>query len=125
MSLSSARWFLPAPGDFSSDCVAFMPDEGFVGSAASRLLGAAEFPEDGALCWRVEPPDGASRLVPVPCALAKPAPAISAAAATDIIKRLVIEYLLTCFHCPRRQRKEMHDVPRYQRFHGFCFVNAR
>jgi hypothetical protein len=71
-----------------------MPDEG---SAALRFAGAAEFPDDGALCCAVEPDDGASRLVPVPCALAKPVPAISAAAATDIIKRLVIEHLLTCF----------------------------
>jgi hypothetical protein len=44
----------------------------------------------------VEPDDGASRLVPVPCAFAKPVPAISAAAATDIIKRLVMEFLLAC-----------------------------
>ncbi|HEY3028665.1 MAG TPA: hypothetical protein VGJ68_00615, partial [Bradyrhizobium sp.] len=52
--------------------------------------------EDGALCWTLEPADGCS-FVPVPCALAKPAPAISATAATDIIKRLVIEYLLSVF----------------------------
>jgi hypothetical protein len=59
-----------------------MPDEGFAES-------------DGAFCWTVEPADG-SRLVPVPCAFAKPVPAISAAAATDIRKRLVMEYLLAC-----------------------------
>jgi hypothetical protein len=59
-----------------------MPDEGFVWS-------------DGAFCCMEEPADG-SRLVPVPCALAKPVPAISAAAATDIRKRLVMEYLLAC-----------------------------
>src|SRR5712672_3107998 len=89
-ALSSARWLLAAPGDFSSDCVAFMSDEGFDW--------AAEFPrsEDGALCWALEPAEGCS-FVPVPCALAKPAPAISATAATDIIKRLVIESLLRCF----------------------------
>src|SRR4030095_12183476 len=87
-ALSSARWFLAAPGDLSSDCVAFMSDEGFDW--------AAECPrsEDGALCWALEP--GCSRF-PVPCALAKPAPAISATAATDIIKRLVIECLLSVF----------------------------
>ena len=34
---------------------------------------------------RAEPADGASRLMPVPCALAKPVPAISASAATEII----------------------------------------
>jgi hypothetical protein len=91
--MSSERWVLAAPGDFWSDCVAFMPDEGPVGSAASRPVGAAEVPlrsDEGALCWAVEPADGASRLMPVPCALAKPVPAISATAATDIIKRLVI-----------------------------------
>jgi hypothetical protein len=47
----------------------------------------------------------------VPCALANPVPAISAAAATDIIKRLFMEYLLKRLHCPRRQRREMRDVP--------------
>jgi hypothetical protein len=95
-ALSSARWFLAAPGDLSSDCVAFMSDEGFDWAAA--------FPrsEDGAPCWALEP--GCSRF-PVPCALAKPAPAISATAATDIIKRLIIECLLRCFHCPRRLTK--------------------
>src|SRR6266702_8385470 len=102
MPWSSVRWFLAAPGDFSSDCVAFMPDEGPVGSAALRFDGAAELPrsDDGALCWTVEPADGASRPIPVPCAFAKPAPAINATAATDIKKRLVMEYLLTCLHCP-------------------------
>src|SRR6266576_933254 len=100
---------------FSSDCVAFMPDEG--------LFSAAEFPrsEDGALCCAVEPADGCS-FVPVPCALAKPAPAISATAATDIIKRLIIGCLLRCFHCPRRQRSGTAHVPRYCRFHRLCFL---
>src|SRR5260370_39427602 len=79
-----------------------MPDEGFVCS-------------DGAFCWTEGPAVG-SRLVPVPCAFAKPVPAISAAAATDIRKRLVMEYLLTCFACPRQQRSGMPDVPRYQWF---------
>src|SRR3954453_1541689 len=124
MSLSSARWFLPAPGDFSSDCVAFMPDDGLVDSAPPRFAGAAEFPRSGALCW-AEPAGDRSRSDPVPCAFAKPAPAISATAATDTIKRLVIEYLLACLHCPRQQRQEMGDVPRYRRFRGVCFVNAR
>src|SRR5216684_130676 len=70
-----------------------MSDEGFDW--------AAEFPrsEDGALCWALEPAEGCS-LVPVPCALAKPAPAISATAATDIIKRLIIECLLRVFSLP-------------------------
>src|ERR1700687_921823 len=70
------------------------------------LVGAAEFPrsDDGALCWTVEPA-GASRPGPVPCALANPVAAISAAAATEIIKRLVMEYLLRCLHCPCRTTK--------------------
>src|SRR6266436_2225744 len=131
LSLSSARWLLAAPGDLSSDCVAFMPDEGpFFSSDCVAFMSdegfdwAAEFPrsEDGALCWALEPADGCSRLVPVPCALAKPAPAISATAATDIIKRLIIECLLRCFHCPRRQRSGRAHVPRYCRFHRLCFV---
>src|ERR1700751_4538116 len=53
-------------------------------------MGVAEG-EPGALCCALEPADGVSRLIPVPCALAKPVPAISAAAATEIIKRLIIE----------------------------------
>jgi hypothetical protein len=58
-----------------------------------RFIGVADegAADEGAFCWTVPPADGASRLVPVPCAFAKPAPAISAAAATDIIKRLVME----------------------------------
>jgi hypothetical protein len=38
----------------------------------------------------LDPADPESRLVPVPCAFAKPVPAIRAAAATEIRKRLVI-----------------------------------
>src|SRR3979411_2212345 len=93
---------MPDEGLASSDWVAFMPVDGFAGSAASRLVGAAELPrsDDGALCWTVEPPVAPPWLIPVPCALAKPVPAISAAAATEIIKRLVIEFLLTCFPLP-------------------------
>src|SRR3984893_13915672 len=115
---SWACWFLAAAGGCSdcvalapgaglvgcSDCVAFTPDDGLAGSAASRRAGAAC--SDGCAA---DPADGASR--PTPCALANPVPAISAAAATDIIKRLVMEHLLTCLHCPRRQRDEMRDVP--------------
>src|SRR5229473_2486504 len=114
---SWARWFLAAAGGCSdcvalapgaglvgcSDCVAFMPDDGLVGSAASRAAGAAEgaaCSDGGALCCAVDPADGASRPIPVPCALANPVPAISAAAATDIIKRLVMEHLLTSFALP-------------------------
>ncbi len=45
--------------------------------------------------------------VPVPCALAKPVPAINAAVATEIKKRLVIRKSPHVFlHCPHRQREE-------------------
>jgi hypothetical protein len=47
--------------------------------------------DDGELCWALEPADG---LVSVFCAFAKLVPAISAAAATEIRKRLVMELLL-------------------------------
>src|ERR1700704_1810768 len=43
--------------------------------ASLRFIGVAA--EGGALCCVAAPDDGASRLVPVPCALAKPVPAIS------------------------------------------------
>ena len=109
---------LAAPGAFSRtarpscrtrspscpDSAPFMPD---VPPLSRCIAPPTRQPrsEDGALCWprnRRTP-----RRVPVPCAFAKPVPAISAAAATEIKKRLVIECLLTCLHCPRRQRKEM------------------
>src|ERR1700682_1742319 len=92
----------------------------------SRFIGAAEGAprSDGALCWAVEPA-GASRPVPVPCALANPVAAISAAAATEIIKQSVMDYLLTCYHCPRRQRSEGGEVPPCCGFHRVCFVNGR
>src|SRR5216683_4752163 len=105
---SCARWFL-APGCvFSSDWVAFMPlleplSAPLGSEALSRFIGAADGAprsDDGALCWTVEPADGASRLVPVPCALANPVPAISAAAATEIIKRLVMELSPHVFALP-------------------------
>src|SRR5215468_8914723 len=55
------------------------------------------------ICW--VPPDS---LVPVPCAFARPVPATSASAATEIIRRLVIELSSRVFlrHCPRRQRQD-------------------
>jgi hypothetical protein len=96
-----------------------MPDDGFVGSVASRLGVEAEVPVDGALCCIDAPP--CSRLIPVPCALAKPALATSAIAAAEIKKRLLMEYLLTCLHCPHRQRSVMRDVPREVRFRRVCF----
>src|SRR5665647_3169624 len=107
-----AMSFFPAVGDFGSDCVAFMPGDGLVdslvGSAASRLVVVVDAPAaGGALCCTVEPGEAPpSRPVPVPCALAKLVPAISAATATESMKRLVIEFLLTCLHYPRRQRSE-------------------
>jgi len=47
-------------------------------------------PEGGAVCCVAAPPEAPSRLVPVPCAFAKPVPAIRAATAAEIKKRLVI-----------------------------------
>ena len=88
------------------------PAQGAVDSRFIAIAAARPRSDDGAhsaAC--AAPADGPSRPIPVPCALAKPVPAISAAVAAVIIKRLIIEYLLTCLHCPRRQRKEMRDVP--------------
>src|SRR5215216_5361093 len=57
--------------------------------------------DEGALCCAAEPADPASRPIPAPCAFAKPVPAISAAAATEIKKRLVIRMSPHMFlHCP-------------------------
>src|ERR1700741_163887 len=79
--LSSARWPWPAAGDFSD----FMPDEGEAALLFSCSV-VAPPADDGALCI-CAPPDGRP---PVPCALARPVPAISASAATEIKKRFVI-----------------------------------
>src|ERR1700754_2476745 len=128
--VSPARWFLPA-GDFSSDCVDIMP-----GSAVARFIWPAELPrsDDGAPCGIVEPPEGASRLMPAPCpapcALAKLVPARSAAAATVILKRLIMKPLLTYVYCPRRQRQATCDVPWCREFlriscPGIGWMNAR
>src|SRR5258707_9883892 len=97
-ALSSARWLLAAPGDFSSDCVAFMSDEGFDC--------AAEFPrsENVALYMTPEPADVCSRFL-VPRPLANPAPPASAAVATDIIRRWVIECSPWRFDCPLGHQK--------------------
>ena len=38
---------------------------------------------------------------------------------------LSLRCLLTCLHCPRRQRHAMGDVPGDRGFHRICFVNAR
>jgi hypothetical protein len=84
---SSARWFFSGPFDFGSDCVDFMSDAPPLSRCIAPPDGAPPRSE-GALCCVVEPADGASR--PGPCAFAKPAPAIKAAAATEIKKRLVI-----------------------------------
>jgi len=56
---------------------------------------------EGEFCCIAAP----SRPPPVPCAFANPVPATNDSAATEIRKRLVIEYLLTCLRCPCRQRK--------------------
>src|SRR5271166_7173149 len=81
---SSARCFWPAPGYFSS----FMPDEGAAALLLSLLLFSVAAPppaEDGALCICAPPASW-----PVPCALARPVPAISASAATEIKNRFFI-----------------------------------
>src|SRR5882757_3715403 len=95
-----------------------------VGPPLSRFIAP---PPPGGCCCVVAPPAPPPFSIPppVPCAFAKPVPAIRAAAATEIKKRLVIEVLLTCLHCPRRQRKEMCDVPGYFRFRRICLVNTR
>src|SRR4051794_4691889 len=79
-------------GAMSLDWADFGASAGAPLCEESRFIGVAA--DGGALCCVAGPDDGASRLMPVPCALAKPVPAISAAAATDIKKRLLMEYLL-------------------------------
>src|SRR5437667_464825 len=113
-----ASWRLLLDGAFSLDSAPFMPLSRFIVPDAAP-------PVDGAVCCVAAPPDVPSRLMPVPCAFAKPVPAIRAATAAEINKRLVIEVLLTCLHCPRRQRKEMCDVPAESRFRQLCLVNGR
>src|ERR1700731_2879584 len=75
---------------FSSDWVAFIPSE-----EPSRLAAPDDGEAagaDGALCCVAAPPAAPpSRPPPMPCALARPVPAINAAVATVIIKRLFIE----------------------------------
>ena len=113
----------PVVAALSAESAPFMPDV----PPLSRCMvpdGAPPRSEDGALCCAVEPADPASWPMPVPCAFAKPVPAIKAAAATEIKKRLLIEFLLTCSALPDRQRKELRDVPEYRRFRRLCFVNA-
>src|SRR6516225_7381651 len=86
---SSARWPLVAPGDFCvSDCVDEAP-------VLSRPVVAP--PPDGVVCCVAAPPD--SFFIP-PCALARPAPAISASAATEIIKRFFMQHLLSVLALP-------------------------
>jgi len=53
---------------------------------------AEDGPDDGALCCIVEPPDDPSRPMPVPCALAKPVPAISASGGDRNHKRLFMNF---------------------------------
>jgi molybdopterin-guanine dinucleotide biosynthesis protein A len=73
----------------------FMPD----GPLSRCIAPPDEAPprSEGALCCAVEPADPA----PAPCAFAKPVPAIRAAAATEIKKRLVIRMSPHVFlYCP-------------------------
>jgi hypothetical protein len=58
--------------------------------------------------------------------LANPVPAISATAAAEIIKRLIIEYLLTCFFIARADNESRCAM--FRDIGGstaFCFLNAR
>src|ERR1700740_778728 len=89
----------------------------------SRCMVPDDAPPDGALCCTVAPPPAPVSLLapPAPCAFAKPVPAIRAAAATEIRKRLVIIFLLVIQHCTRRQRERMCDVPVDLRFLAVCF----
>src|SRR5262249_12913021 len=96
---SSARWpLVAAPGDFSDGGCAWD------GPPLSRPVVAP--PPDGAVCCIVAPPPDS---LLVPCALARPAPASSAIAATEIIRRLFIRKSPQCWHCPcvNRRRCEM------------------
>jgi hypothetical protein len=85
-ALGSAPFVVPVSAPF-------MPD-----GPLSRCIAPPDEapPEGGALCCAVEPAAGAA-----PCAFAKPVPAIKAAAATEIKKRLVIRISPHVFlHCP-------------------------
>src|ERR1700754_5094374 len=85
-AVSCARWLLAPSRSMSLDWADFGVSAGVALGDESRFIGAAAEPrsDGGALCCvGAAPEDGASRLM-VPCALAKPVPAISAAAATDI-----------------------------------------
>src|SRR3979411_2677444 len=76
-----------------------------VGPPLSRFL--APPPPQGCCCVVAPPaPPPFSIPPPVPCAFAKPVPAIRAAAATEIKKRLVIERLLTWSALPAPTTKE-------------------
>src|SRR5271156_6350021 len=101
---------------FSSDWVAFMPSE-----EPSRLGAPAEGEAEGAgrALWRTP------ARPPVPCALARPVPAINAAVAAVIIKRFIIETSPHEFALPARQRKEIDDVPPFCRFRKVCLMNGR
>src|ERR1700722_7889420 len=77
--------------------------------------------EDGALCIAAPP---VSR-PPVPCALAAPVPAISASAATEIKKRLVIRvppHIVGITRADNGSRCETFRVMRGSR--RLCFFNA-
>src|SRR5215213_3614635 len=92
--------FVPGSAPFVPVSAPFMPD----GPLSRCIAPPDEAPprsDEGALCCAAEPADPASRPVPAPCAFAKPVPAISAAVATEIKKRLVIRMSPHMFlHCP-------------------------
>jgi hypothetical protein len=58
--------------------------------------------------------------MPVPCALAKPVPAISATVAAVIIKRFNMDDLLTCLYCPAVNEKRSTMFPDIRLFPQFC-----
>ncbi len=107
----------------------FSPGTGSLNSGlfSGNIAGATfDTPQDGsasggALCCAAEPAAGASRPM-FPCAFAKPVPAISAATATDNIKRLIIENSPRVFFIARADNESRCAMFREP---GFCFVNAR
>src|SRR5271155_5361416 len=108
---------------FSAGGLAFTPTEepsGLGPPAEGEAAGA-----DGALCCMPAPPAAPPSRPPMPCALARPVPAINAAVAAVIMKRLIIETSPHEFALPARQRKEIDDVPPFCQFRKVCLMNGR
>src|ERR1700712_714036 len=100
-----------------------MPGESApLGAPEARFMAPEEaLPGDGAVCCAAAPPAAPPPSRLMPCALAKPVPAINAAAATEIKKRLVIGSSPHMSALPAEQRGELFDVPPYLKFHRLCF----